>query len=323
MWVTWREAIEQALYGEAGFYIHQRPLRHYRTSVGVSPVFAEAVLRVLVDVDERLGHPDPLDFVDVGAGDGTLAVGVLSLAPQELTGRLRITAVELAPRPAGLAPRIAWASAVPDRVRGLVIANEWLDNVPLDLAEQTDQGPRLVLVNPRTGVERLGPEPSERDLAWLGRWWPMKNPGDRAEIGRTRDEAWAALIGKLDRGLAIAADYAHPVDGRPLAGTLTAYREGRTVRPIPDGSCDITAHVALDSCAEAGVRAGANATVLTTQREAMIALGVTGARPPLQLAHADPRGYLRALTRAAEEAELIDPAGLGGFGWLTQQVNLA
>ncbi|MEV5410934.1 SAM-dependent methyltransferase [Thermopolyspora sp. NPDC052614] len=323
MWVTWREAIERALYGEAGFYLHQRPSRHYRTSVGVSPVFAQAILRLLTDVDARLGHPDPLDFVDVGAGDGTLAVGVLSFAPPELAERLRITAVERAPRPEGLTPRIDWAPVAPDRLRGLVIANEWLDNIPLDLAEQTARGPRLVLVDPRTGAERLGPEPDDEDIAWIARWWPLTTPGDRAEIGRTRDQAWAALIGKLERGLAVAADYSHPVDNRPLGGTLTAYREGRTVPPVPDGSCDITAHVALDACAEAGHGAGATGTKLTTQREAMIALGVTGVRPPLHLAHADPRRYLRALARSSEEAELIAPSGLGGFGWLTQEVDLA
>lgn len=285
-------------------------------------MFAEAILRLLTDVDERLGHPDPLDFVDMGAGDGTLAVGVLSLAPPKLAERLRITAVDLAPRPLGLSARVAWARTPPARLQGLIVANEWLDNIPIDLAEQTERGPRLILVDPRTGAERRGPEPSAADLAWLGRWWPLRRPGDRAEIGRPRDQAWAALIGRLERGLAVAADYAHPADDRPMAGTLTAYREGRVVPPVPDGSCDITAHVALDACAEAGVQAGATATSLTTQREAMLALGVTGARPPLHLAHADPRAYLRALTRATEEAELIDPAGLGAFGWLAQQVNL-
>ena len=117
---------------------------------------------------------------------------------------------------------------------------------------------------------------------------------------------------------AIAIDYAHPVDNRPPCGTLTGYRDGSVVPPIPDGTCDITAHVALDSCAEAGVRAGAISTTLSTQRDALRELGITGARPPIDLAHSDPHGYLRALARASEEAELIDPAGLGGFGWLCQ-----
>ncbi|MEV7908263.1 hypothetical protein AB0P04_42380, partial [Streptomyces anulatus] len=80
----------------------------------------------------------------------------------------------------------------------------------------------------------------------------------------------------------------------------------------------ITAHVALDACAAAGEGAGAATTVLTTQREALRALGVTGARPSLDLAGRDPGGYLRALARASEEAELIAPGGLGDFGWLSQ-----
>ncbi|TQM77504.1 SAM-dependent MidA family methyltransferase [Thermopolyspora flexuosa] len=323
VWITWREAIRRALYGERGFYLHQRPSGHFRTSVAASPVFAEAIGRLLGDVDARLGRPETLDFVDMGAGDGTLAARVLALAPPELAGRLRVTAVELAPRPPGLPARIAWRRTVPDRVCGLVVANEWLDNVPLDVAELTEHGPRIVLVDPCTGAERLGGEPCAEDLAWLERWWPLRKPGDRAEIGRPRDEAWAALVGRLERGLVVAADYAHSVHDRPPAGTLTAYREGRTVPPVPDGSCDITAHVALDAVAAAGERAGATGTVLTTQREALRALGVTGARPPLDLARTDPRGYLQALARAAEEAELIDPAGLGAFGWLAQRVNLA
>ncbi|WP_067138550.1 SAM-dependent methyltransferase [Microtetraspora malaysiensis] len=318
MWVTWREATRRALYGDGGFYLRERPGRHFRTSVHASPAFAEAVLRLLGEVDEALGRPPALDLVDVGAGDGALAASVLALAPPELAGRLRVTAVDLSPRPDGLDGRVAWAPAVPDGVTGLIFANEWLDNVPVDVAELTPDGPHLVLVDPRTGEERLGPAPDERDRAWLARWWPLRAAGDRAEIGRPRDEAWASLFVRLARGTAVAADYAHPVDDRPPAGTLAGYRDGGAVRPVPDGSCDITAHVALDACAAAGERAGARATTLTTQRAALRRLGVTGARPPLALAHTDPLDYLRALRRASEEAELIDPAGLGRFGWLSQ-----
>jgi SAM-dependent MidA family methyltransferase len=92
---------------------------------------------------------------------------------------------------------------------------------------------------------------------------------------------------------------------------------------VPDGSCDLTAHVALDACAAAGEAAGATGTVLTTQAEALRALGVAVARPTRELAVADPAGYLAALAHAGEAAELTDPAGLGGFGWLVQPVGIA
>lgn len=318
VWLTWRAAMEQALYGENGFYLRECPSGHFRTSVGASPVFAEAVLRELIAVDDALGNPPAVDLVDIGAGEGELAAGVLSAAPPELRSRLRVTGVDLASRPARLPGEIGWAAAVPDGICGLVVANEWLDNVPVDVAEQTADGPRLILVDPATGAERLGDRPQETDLAWLSCWWPMRAVGERAEIGRPRDEAWTTVIVRLARGRAIAIDYAHPVDDRPPYGTLTGYRDGAAVAPVPDGSCDITAHVALDACAAAGERAGAATTALTTQRQALRALGVTGTRPPVDLARTDPRGYLQTLARSSQEAELIAPEGLGGFGWLTQ-----
>ncbi|MEU9832510.1 SAM-dependent methyltransferase [Streptosporangium sp. NPDC048047] len=359
MWLTWRVAMEQALYGENGFYLRERPSGHFRTSVGASPVFAEAVLRRLVAVDDALGNPPVVDLVDVGAGEGELAARVLTAAPPGLRERLRATGVDLASRPPSLPAEIRWAHAVPNGVRGLVIANEWLDNVPLDVAEQTADGPRLVLVDPVDGAERLGEAPCDADLAWLNRWWPMRSPGERAEIGRPRDEAWASVIVRLAAGEAVAIDYAHSLAERPPYGTLTGYRDGSLVPPVPDGSCDVTAHVALDACAAAGERAGAGGetgdtgkagdtgeagttagarsthagggggvggvggvgglvTTLTTQRRALLGLGVTGTRPPDELARTDPRGYLRALARASQEAELIATGGLGDFGWLAQ-----
>jgi SAM-dependent MidA family methyltransferase len=230
--------------------------------------------------------------------------------------------VEIAPRPAGLDPRIGWQASPPNTITGLVIASEWLDNIPLDVAELTPDGPRLVLVETESGAERPGPPPRPADLAWSRTWWPLHAPGDRAELGGTRCRAWAGVVRRINRGLAVAADYGHLCAGRPRQGTLTGYRDGRVVRAIPDGSRDITAHVALDACAAAGRAAGATATVLTTQRQALRALGVTGRRPPVAQAGDDPLGYARALCHASEEAELIDAQGLGAFGWLVQAVGL-
>ena len=58
------------------------------------------------------------------------------------------------------------------------------------------------------------------------------------------------------------------------------------------------------------------------QREALRALGVTGARPPLALASTDPAAYVRALASAGEAAELTAAGGLGDFGWLVQPVGV-
>jgi SAM-dependent MidA family methyltransferase len=313
--------MERALYGPDGFFTRgERPAAHFRTSVHASRRFAEAVARLIAETDDALGRPARFDLVDVGAGSGELLAEILQVT--SLSGRLHPIAVEVAPRPYALPPAIEWRDRLPDSITGLVIANEWLDNVPLDVVELTGDGPHLVVVDPRTGAELPGPEPAPEDTEWVERWWPLREPGDRAEVGRHRCAAWASVLSRLHGGMAVAIDYAHSREGRPAYGTLTGYRDGRCVSPVPDGSCDITAHVALDACAESGVYAGATATLLTTQRAALRALGLRGARPPLELARTDPRGYLQALRAAGEDAELIDDEGLGGFGWLVQTVGV-
>ncbi|MET9507585.1 SAM-dependent methyltransferase [Streptomyces flavidovirens] len=317
-WQGWREAAEQALYGPDGFYVRPGgpgPSGHFRTSVHASALFAGAVARLLGDVDESLGRPRELALVDVGAGRGELLSAVLAAAPQELSARVRAYAVERAPRPPGLDHRIEWLAEPPSGVAGLLFANEWLDNVPVDVAETDAAGvARYVLVRREDGEERLGDPVTGPDADWLARWWPLApggEPGLRAEIGRPRDAVWAAAVATLDAGLAVAVDYAHERTARPPFGTLTGFRAGREVRPVPDGTCDITSHVALDACALPGAE-------LLSQREALHRLGVTAARPPLALASTDPAAYVRALSGAGEAAELTARGGLGDFTWLTQ-----
>ncbi|ALO09251.1 hypothetical protein AQF52_3657 [Streptomyces venezuelae] len=306
-----------------------------------SALFAGAVARLLGEVAEELGTAE-VDLVDVGAGRGELLTAVLA-ATEGATGpglAVRAYAVERAPRPAGLDERVVWTDRLPEpgSVRGLLFANEWLDNVPVDVAEADAAGVARYVEVRADGTERLGAPVAGPDAEWLARWWPLREPGARAEIGRPRDEAWAAAVGSLAAGRAVAVDYGHVRDSRPPFGTLTGFRAGREVPPVPDGGCDVTAHVAVDACAEAGARAGGSGAraagaegagaegagaELLTQREALQRLGVSGGRPPLSMASTDPAGYVRALAAAGEAAELTARGGLGDFHWLVQRVRPA
>jgi SAM-dependent MidA family methyltransferase len=328
--MRWREAMATALYGPEGFFTRAgaSPAAHFRTSAHASPLFAAAILRLLEQIDAVLGHPDPLEVVDVGAGGGELLAAVTATATTTtptVAARLRPIAVEVATRPPEPFPSaIAWRDTVPDTVTGLLIATEWLDNVPLDIAEVDPDGAvRYVLVDTATGAERLGEPVTGPDADWITRWWPLTVPGSRAEIGRTRDEAWARAVARVSRGAALTVDYGHLAHGRPPFGTLTGFRRGRQVTPVPDGTCDLTAHVALDAVRHAGDGDGdGDGTRLLTQAEALRALGVDGTRPPPSLAHSDPTTYLRRLATAGAAAELTDPAGLGGHYWLLHPVAL-
>ncbi len=271
---SWAQAWEQALYGPSGFFLREAPLDHFRTNVAV-PLFAVAVRRLAGLVDDALGHPDPFDVVDLGAGRGELLAGLPDVPP-----RWRLTSVDLAP---GMRPDVP-------PLQGLLIANEWLDSIPLDVLEDG----RLVLVDP-TGEQLLG-APVSSD--WASSWWPG---GGRVEVGAPRDLAWAAAVSRVRRGLAVAVDYGHTMADR--RATLTGYRGGRQVLPVPDGSCDLTAHVALDSAA------AATGSVLVRQREALASLGLSS-------------GEAAGLVQASQARELLDPDGLGGFGWLLRAVDV-
>jgi len=198
------------------------------------------------------------------------------------------------------------------------VANEWLDNIPCHVVEVDGSGtPRIVHVDPATGRETLGAPLTDRAVpagvaAWCEQWWPLagREPGARAEVGTTRDGAWADVVRRVTRGVSVAVDYGHTAQTRPPSGTLRSYRDGQEVDVLPDGSRDVTAHVAVD--AVAARVAGA----VVRQREALRSLGVDGTRPELALATSDPQGYVRALSRATEAAELTEETGLGGFSWV-------
>lgn len=273
--MTFRNAWADALYGPSGFYRVHRPAAHFRTSVHASALFAQAIGRLAREIGAA-------EITDVGAGEGELGRGLEGLG-------LTVQEIEL-------------DDELPDKLTGLVIANEWLDNVPCEVVELDGDGvPRYLLAD-----LSLGDVVSGNDLAWLHEWWPLAEPGDRAEIGLTRDEAWADVLRRLDDGVAVAIDYGHVRAARPPYGTLTGFRNGRECDPVPDGSCDITAHVALDSLGG----------TVTTQREALQALGVSAGRPSQELARTDPLRYVAELSSAGEAAELLDPSGLGAFGWV-------
>src|SRR5262245_50465087 len=116
-WVPLREAWERALYGPGGFYRVERPVDHFRTSSQASPLYAEAI----AELARRHGLTS---IWDVGAGAGELLTHVHARAPE-----LRLTGVELRPRPTELPDAVGWLAALPDEYDGLVLANELLDNV--------------------------------------------------------------------------------------------------------------------------------------------------------------------------------------------------
>lgn len=348
--LPWREAWQRALYAaDHGFYVTRGgPSAHFTTATHGpgGAVLADALLRLhggtpslVVDVGagrgelashlrHALGTPPPPGSASwdsrysVAPGRDVLPRPGLASGGREV----RVVAVDVVERPEGLEAGVEWLrspggaelpKALADLLAAsddvLVVAHEWLDVVPCSVAQVDDEGVlREVLVDPATGEESLGDPVQGADLEWAQRHWATATPGHRVEVGRSRDEAWLRLLGMVRSGTVVAVDYGHRATERPDAGTLAAYTAGRLRRPVPDGTCDVTAHVAVDTLA---------ADEVVTQREVLRRLGVTGALPAQQTASHDPAGYLAALERASHEADLVDPGGFGGFWWVIRRIG--
>ncbi len=312
--MPWEEAWATALYGAGGFYRQAGPAAHFTTATHgpTGPVLAAALLTLAAREGCRR-------VVDIGCGRGELLSALRELDPG-----IPLLGVDVVPRPDRLATDIGWTTSpggaeLPPGLSGLddalVLAHEWLDVVPCTVAEVDDDGAwRVVLVASHSGRESLGAPLGGEDGEWVNTHWPGERlePGDRAEVGRSRDEAWTGLLSRIGSGVAVAIDYGHLRDARPHAGTLTAYRGGTQTTPVPDGSCDLTAHVAMDTLEH---------DELHSQRDALRALGLSGTLPLRDQALTDPMGYLEALARSSAVAALTAPGGFGDFWWALKRVG--
>jgi hypothetical protein len=309
---AWFDAWAAAASGPQGFWPASAPAAHFRTASMVGPELAEALLALL----ER--RPDIGRVVEVGSGDGRLLRVLHQRRPA-----LALAGTDLRPRPAGLPPAVVWAQDRWDVRVGrwttgglerllaegsgpaLLVAVEWLDDLPCRLAART-AGVWRELDDGLVPADRLGAE----EQAWVATWWPA---GERAEVGTTRDAAWASLVRSLVPlgGQALMVDYGHERAARPAQGTLAAYRRGRRVPPLALPDRNLTAHVAVDAVATAGEHSGARTVLRAWQAEALRTL----------LAAPTPAAdVLDDLVARSRRSALASPRGWGGHWWLLQEV---
>ena len=255
---------------------------------------------------ERLGRPSPFTLIEYGAGAGTLALAILAglrddgspladalaYAPVELN---RHRLAELRARAAAVGLPVVDAAGLDDApAAGAVLANEFLDALPVHLVEVREGRPREVHVGIGCdgAFEDVLGELSDAAVATrleaLDAVGIALAEGQRLEV-RPAVEAWAREVGRrLAAGLVLVLDYGAPAADlygpRRRAGTLMTYRghvaEGDPGAPYRDiGERDITAHV--DTTALGAALAGAGFDLLgeTTPGGAARRLRARGAGP--------------------------------------------
>jgi SAM-dependent MidA family methyltransferase len=326
--IPFEEFMDLALYDPEGGFFGAGKLRSekagdFLTSPEVSPLFGETLARYVQRERERVG--EPFEVVEVGAGSGSLIGPLLSRVDVEAWVVEASPAARLALE--SVLPPERIRTDLPDRIRGVVIANELIDNLPMALAQRVDGAWRERWVGlDGDGLAFVDADPRTEVLEWLGDHAGDVSDGGWVEVQlAARDWLLDALI-RLDAGSVVLVDYGDTAENllpRRRDGTLRTYR-AHHLGPHPldePGETDITADVNFSALAFAAEQTGARVELLR-QDDFLVDLGLGNRlselrHRELEAARAgDDMERLRLRTRKTEAETLLHPRGLGDFGVL-------
>ena len=341
-WIPFSRYMELALYApQLGYYSGGSQkfglAGDFVTAPELTPLFARTLARQIA----QLLTDSSNTVYEFGAGSGRLAADLLMALDQlgSLPEHYRIVelSAELAERqrehlrqscPQWL-DRVEWLSALPERIRGVVIGNEVLDAMPCELIHWQDGRASRRGVSTQAGAFVWQDRPIDMpQLAVCAE--AISPPGDYLSEINPVQQAFITTLGQqLEQGALLFIDYGFPrheyYHPQRHMGTLIGHYRQHTIDDpffLP-GLTDLTSHVDFTAIAEAGLAASLDLIGYTSQAQFLINNGITDV-----LAVAAPAGsadYFRAtaavqqLTSSAEMGELFKVIGFGRgvtFDWI-------
>ena len=319
--------MELALYGAGGFFsgdvLRSQKSGDFLTSPEISPLFGKTLAAFVAAEHERIG--DPFAILEAGAGSGSLLGPLLATHPVEGW------AVEVSP----VARDRLGAILGPDRVldslesfqaplRGVIVANELLDNLPMAVAQLTEGGWRERWVGAEgEGLALVDASPRPEVASWLQRFAGPVEPGGWVEVQIAAGRWIARALELIRAGALLVIDYGDTAENlvpRRRDGTLRTYR-AHHLGPHPldePGATDITADLNFSAAVAAATAAGAEVSVLR-QDDFLAQWGLRSALSELrshelELARSgDEMERLAVRSRRSEAETLLHPRGLGDF----------
>jgi SAM-dependent MidA family methyltransferase len=292
-WISFARYMELALYAPGlGYYVAGAEklgaAGDFVTAPEISPLFARTLARHAAQIVAATGG----SILELGAGSGRLAADLLlalealGALPEryailevsaDLQARQRERIAAVAPH---LLARVAWLSELPARWRGLVLANEVLDALPVHLVVNDEGTWRERGVTWAGALQWQDAEIASRALAAATAHLP-EDAGYLTEINLAAVKLTASLAEILEAGTLLFVDYGFGrreyYHSQRSAGTLMChYRHHAHDDPffLP-GLQDITAHVEFTAIAEAGLERGLVLQGYTTQARFLLNCGIT------------------------------------------------
>ena len=240
--------------GEANarYYTSRDPLGSagdFVTAPEISQMFGELIGLWLADMWIRAGREEPVHYVELGPGRGTLAVDALRAARRYgLEPSIHFVESSTALKDIQLAtvPGAQWhhdLSSLPPYGPILLVANEFLDALPVRQLVMTEQGWRERMVIPEGDRFACiaGTQPMDAAVPEARR---AAAPGTILETCPGAAATVYEVAGRLieQGGAALFIDYGH--DALRDGSTLQAVRAHLKVDPfVNPGEADLTAHV--------------------------------------------------------------------------------
>ncbi len=290
------------------------------TAPELGPVFARCLAQPCRSLLNRLGGGD---ILEVGPGSGALAADLL--LELESLGRLpdRYFMLELSAdlharqsetlrqKAPDLFERVHWLAGMPRDFRGMVLANELLDAMPVTRFKVTENGVNELFV----GWENEGfvwrEKPADESLR--ARVEILRLPAGYISEINLHAEAWVRTVADaLKQGVLLLIDYGFPraefYHPQRAQGTLMChYRHRASDDPLRlVGLQDITAHVDFSAIAETGTGAGLALLGYTSQAAFLLGCGLEQL-----VAASDPRDVRAHLALTQQVKKLTLPHEMG------------
>ncbi len=352
--ITFAEYMKLTLYApQLGYYARSSQRigsqGDFFTSPHLGSDYGELLAIQVIQMWQLLGTPQLFTVVEMGAGQGLLALDMLKYWQQhqpELLARLDYIIIETAPAMVASQRQLLsdwpvrwsnWAELPDEELVGCVFANELIDALPVHQVIVQDGELKEIYVSSTTEQE-LVEQVAELSTTNLLKYFELANiqigdyaAGYRTEVNLAALDLIQTIAQKMRCGYLLLIDYGYNADRyyNPIRdqGTLQCYYQHRHHNDpyIHIGNQDLTTHVDFSSLIRQSTAVGLQQIGLTKQGLFLMALGLSDRLAQItNTAVTNQNTDAMAILQQRQALhQLIDPTGLGGFGVLIQGKGLS